>query len=153
MDDKRAFKILASISVIMCIVIVIFNAWIAPNMVPTYKEYDKIFSVKLSEDEKNIEDKHEDDEDDNIDEEDNENDNIDEEDNEEDDDNNYLLVNINEADIDELMSIPYIGEVIAERIIDYRNENGPFEDEEELLNISGIGEKKLNNIINYITVE
>ena len=64
---------------------------------------------------------------------------------------NHGLVNINTATQTELMSLPGIGEVLAQRIIDYRTEHGDFHSVGELLNVSGIGEKKLEAIIDLIT--
>lgn len=65
--------------------------------------------------------------------------------------NEVLLVNINTADILELMSLPGIGETLAERIIAYRNTHGFFQSPEELLNVEGIGSKKVEGILQYIT--
>lgn len=52
-------------------------------------------------------------------------------------------VNINTAGEDELRSLTGIGPVLAQRIIDYREANGPFRSVEELLEVSGIGEATL----------
>lgn len=61
-------------------------------------------------------------------------------------------IDINSATLEQFISLPGIGEVLAQRILDYRNEYGPFEKAEDLMNVSGIGEKKLAGIIEYITV-
>lgn len=58
-------------------------------------------------------------------------------------------VNINTATKAELMSLPGIGEVTAERILEYRRRK-PFESPEELLEIKGIGPKKLERLRPYI---
>lgn len=55
-------------------------------------------------------------------------------------------VNINLADMDELVSLPGIGETIASLIIEERTINGPFYYPEDLLCVRGIGEKKLESI-------
>jgi len=61
-------------------------------------------------------------------------------------------ININKATMEELMSLPYIGEVKAKAIIEYREKNGPFKSVEELINIKGIGEKTLERIRPLVTV-
>ena len=62
------------------------------------------------------------------------------------------LLDINVAGTDELIQLPGIGEVLAERIIEYREENGGFKDLEELQLVKGIGEKKYAELIKYITI-
>lgn len=61
-------------------------------------------------------------------------------------------ININTADEIKLQQIPGIGPVTADKIIQYRNENGKFKSEEELKNVSGIGEKTFENLKEYIKV-
>lgn len=63
-----------------------------------------------------------------------------------------LLVNINTAGVEELENLPGIGAVLAQRIVDYRSEYGPFTVPEEICNVPGIGEKKLAAILDFITV-
>ncbi|MFN3741921.1 MAG: ComEA family DNA-binding protein [Anaerolineales bacterium] len=62
-------------------------------------------------------------------------------------------ININYATREELMTLPGIGPVLAQRIIEYRETYGPFVDVEELLNVEGIGQALLDQIRDLITVE
>ncbi|CCO07900.1 helix-hairpin-helix domain-containing protein [Desulforamulus hydrothermalis] len=62
------------------------------------------------------------------------------------------LVNINTAGVAELDTLPGIGPALAERIIQYRQANGPFQTIEDLQNVSGIGEKKYAQLQHKITV-
>lgn len=62
-------------------------------------------------------------------------------------------VNINTADMDTLMTVDGIGEKTAQKIIMYREINGPFETVDDLMNISGFGENKLEAIRRYIAAE
>jgi len=62
------------------------------------------------------------------------------------------LVNVNSAIATELEELPGIGEVIAQRIIDYRTETGPFATVDELLDVSGIGDAILESIRELVTV-
>lgn len=63
-----------------------------------------------------------------------------------------LEVNINTANIGQLIEIKGIGLKTAERIIDYRQNNGPFESLDDLKKIKGIGDKKLSMIREYIII-
>ena len=63
------------------------------------------------------------------------------------------IININTATVEELTALPGIGEVLAGRIIQERNENGSFHSIDDILRVNGIGETTLNNIRNYITAE
>ncbi len=64
-----------------------------------------------------------------------------------------LLTNINLATKIELLNLPGIGETYAERIIQHREENGPFEKIEDIMEVKGIGESKFNDMKDKITVE
>ena len=61
-------------------------------------------------------------------------------------------IDINRAEPWLLEALPGIGEVLAQRIVEYRSENGPFRTVEDLLKVSGIGPATLENIEDYITV-
>ena len=61
-------------------------------------------------------------------------------------------VNINTANVNELDNLPGIGPSLAQRIIEYREENGNFKSIEELQNIKGIGESKYSDIKDKVTV-
>ena len=62
-------------------------------------------------------------------------------------------LNINTATIPELDQLPGIGPVLAQRIVDYRTTYGDYKAVEELLKVNGIGDAKLMEIIDLITVE
>jgi len=61
-------------------------------------------------------------------------------------------IDINRADPWLLEALPGIGEVLAQRIVDYRSENGPFRTVEHLLKVSGIGSATLEQLADYVTV-
>ncbi len=65
---------------------------------------------------------------------------------------NSEKVNINTASWEELTALDGIGDVLAKRIVAYREQNGPFSSAEDLMEISGIGEKKFQAIREQITV-
>ncbi len=59
---------------------------------------------------------------------------------------------INRADSTSLQDIPGVGPVLADRIVTYREEHGPFESVEDLLEVPGIGEAKLAAMRDHIRV-
>ncbi len=61
-------------------------------------------------------------------------------------------VNINTADVEQLKSLPGIGDTKAADIIAYREEHGSFGSIEDIQNVNGIGESTYNRISSYITV-
>lgn len=61
-------------------------------------------------------------------------------------------ININKATAAQLQQLPHIGPVLAERIVLYRREHGRFTRLEDLLNVPGIGEKKFEQIREFIAL-
>ena len=61
-------------------------------------------------------------------------------------------LNVNAATLEELCGLEGIGETLARRILDYREENGGFRTVEELLNVEGIGEGKLGAFRDWVCV-
>ena len=55
-------------------------------------------------------------------------------------------INLNTATVDQLMTLPGIGQKTAERILEYRTKSGGFKKIEELMNVKGIGEKSFLKI-------
>lgn len=66
--------------------------------------------------------------------------------------NNKNKISINTSCIEELITLPGIGEKTAYKIIEYRNTYGLFKHIEELKNVSGIGDKKYEKIKELITI-
>ncbi len=63
-----------------------------------------------------------------------------------------LIVDLNTATLEQLQTLPKIGPVLAQRILDYRQANGDFQSVEEIANVSGIGAAILEAILAHITV-
>ena len=61
-------------------------------------------------------------------------------------------INLNKATQTELETLPGIGPSTAEKIIEYRKENGNFKNIEDIMNVNGIGESKYNKIKDLISV-
>ena len=61
-------------------------------------------------------------------------------------------VNVNEADAKELESIRGIGPMLAQRILQFREANGPFEQLEDLVQVPGIGQAKFDKIKSQVTL-
>jgi competence protein ComEA len=62
-------------------------------------------------------------------------------------------INLNTATAEQLEAIPGIGPVLAQRIIEYRQTHGRFQSVDELLEVRGIGSKRLENMRPYVTVQ
>ena len=65
---------------------------------------------------------------------------------------NIEKININKATQTELETLPGVGPSTAEKIIDYRKQNGNFKNIEDIMNVNGIGESKYNKIKDLISV-
>lgn len=61
-------------------------------------------------------------------------------------------INLNTASAEELTSLPGIGEVLAARIIAYREEHGPFQTLDDIMQVSGIGSKVVEEIRDLATL-
>ena len=61
-------------------------------------------------------------------------------------------INLNRAEVWLLEALPGIGETLAQRIVDYRHQNGPFQNINELIKVEGIGTTTYQQIKHLITV-
>jgi competence protein ComEA len=62
------------------------------------------------------------------------------------------VVNVNSAGTPQLALLPRVGPSVAQRIVDYRKENGPFKKPEDLMLVQGIGEKTFQLLKPYVAV-
>ncbi|MEA1945739.1 MAG: ComEA family DNA-binding protein [Thermodesulfobacteriota bacterium] len=62
-------------------------------------------------------------------------------------------INLNKATVEDLIQLKGIGQKYAERIVEFREKNGPFEKTEDLMNVPGIGPKIWENNKDRIVVE
>jgi len=61
-------------------------------------------------------------------------------------------VNINTASVEQLATLPGVGEKLAARVVEYRQKSGGFKSIQELMNVRGIGEKNFQKIESHLTV-
>ncbi len=62
-------------------------------------------------------------------------------------------INVNAATVEELVDLPGIGPVIAQRIVDYREANGPFASGDDLMKVKGIGIAILGDLEEFVRFE
>jgi len=62
------------------------------------------------------------------------------------------VLDLNRASLAELMELPGIGPLLAERIVRYRLVHGPFRSLDELLNVPGIGPRTLEQLRAYVRI-
>jgi competence protein ComEA len=66
-------------------------------------------------------------------------------------DESRVRININTATAQELEALPGVGEVIATRIVAYREQNGPFRSADDLIHVEGISDRAIDNIRELVT--
>ncbi len=64
----------------------------------------------------------------------------------------FQRISINSATLQQLSTLPGIGETTAQRIIDYRDQNGLFQQLEDLMEVKGIGPAKYEKLKDYIAL-
>lgn len=62
------------------------------------------------------------------------------------------VVNINTADAKQLSLLPRVGMKAAQRVVDYRNQHGPFAKATDLMQVKGFGDKTFERLNSYITL-
>ena len=62
-------------------------------------------------------------------------------------------INLNSATSADLVKLPGVGEKTAQAIVDYRDQNGPFRSVDDLVQVKGIGDKKLEAVRAMVAVE
>jgi comEA protein len=63
-----------------------------------------------------------------------------------------FVININTAEAEDLELLPGVGPKTAERIIEYRKNNGKFKEKEDIMEVKGVGEKKFERWKDLITI-
>ena len=66
-------------------------------------------------------------------------------------DESLLKININTASPEELEALPGVGEIIAGRIVAYREQNGPFRSVDDLIHVEGISDRAIDRIRELVT--
>jgi len=61
-------------------------------------------------------------------------------------------IDLNTADSSALESVPGIGKSLSQRILAFRDKNGPFQSVDDLLKVQGVGEKSIQKLRPYLTV-
>lgn len=61
-----------------------------------------------------------------------------------------FMVDINTADVPELLQLPGVGQILAEQIVESRRTGGPFASQNDLMRVNGIGRKKFKQIRPYL---
>lgn len=67
-------------------------------------------------------------------------------------DSREYKLNINTASAEELTMLPGVGEKIAQRIVEYREENGPYASVDDIMQVKGVKQTLFNDISDYITI-
>ena len=62
------------------------------------------------------------------------------------------VVNLNQASVEQLQLLPRVGPALAQRIVEFREANGPFKAADEVTAVKGIGERSLELLKPYLTV-